>query len=178
MRLALQRALLLLLLYSVVVAALAWWTNAALVATAATTMEDTARLVASEVGAAIDAQAVSGLVEGTPADRFRLISQATKLTSRSATIRSAEVVDRRGEVFASDEFVDVGRRAPTPAEVFGSRPHPVLRVEGHAGVARNRARTYVLLLPLERQGELVGYLRLQLDTTRLEHLYAALRRRL
>src|SRR5687767_3547533 len=110
MRLPLQRALLPLLLYVVVVAALAWWASAALDTAAATIMEDTARLVASEVGAALDAQAVSGLVEGKPADRFRLISQVTKLTSSSSMIRSAEVVDRHGEVFASGEFVAVGRR--------------------------------------------------------------------
>ena len=36
----------------------------------------------------------------------------------------------------------------------------------------------MLLLPLQRNGALIGYLRLGLDTTRLEHLYTALRRRL
>jgi signal transduction histidine kinase len=174
MRLPLQRAVLPLLLYIIVVAVLAWWAYAALDTAAATIMEDTAGLVASEVGAALDAQAVSGLVEGTPADRFRLISQATKLTSRSATIRSAEVVDRRGEVFASDQFVAVGRRAPTPGEVFAGGAHPVLR----AGRRHGGVRSYLLLLPLQRQNELVGYLRLELDTTRLERLYASLRRRL
>lgn len=175
MRLPLQRAVLPLLLYVVVVAALAWWASAALDAAAATIMEDTARLVASEVGAALDAQAVSGLVEGKPADRFRLISQVTKLTSTSSMIRSAEVVDRHGEVFASGEFVAVGRRAPTPEQVFGESPRPILRAERAHGAG---PRAYGLLLPLQRQGDVVGYLRLELDTSRLERLYDSLRRRL
>ncbi len=175
MRLPLQRAVLPLLLYVVVVAALAWWASAALDAAAATVMEDTARLVASEVGAALDAQAVSGLVEGKPADRFRLISQVTKLTSSSSMIRSAEVVDRHGEVFASGEFVAVGRRAPTPEQVFGNSPRPILRAERAHGAG---PRAYGLLLPLQRQGDVVGYLRLELDTSRIERLYDSLRRRL
>ncbi len=175
MRLPLQRAVLPLLLYLVVVAALAWWASAALDAAAATIMEDTARLVASEVGAALDAQAVSSLVQGTLADRLRLISQVTKLTSRSSTIRSAEVVDRHGEVFASGEFVQTGRRAPTPEQVFGSRPRRILLGERVHGAG---PRAYVLLLPLQRQGDVVGYLRLELDTSRLERLYDSLRRRL
>ena len=92
-------------------------------------MDDTAHLVASEVAAALDEQLVADLVEGTPADRFRLVSQIVDLTRRSATVRSVQVVDGSGEVFASDDFTAVGRRAAPPAEVFGSRREPVLHAE-------------------------------------------------
>ena len=175
MRLPLQRAVLPLVLYLLLVAALAWWANEALDATAAAVMDNTAHLVASEVAGALDEQLVSDLVEGKPADRFRLIGQLQDLTRRSAMVRSLEVVDSRGEIFASESFVRTARRAPVPAEVFGSRRDPILHVERGEG---SRGRAYVLLLPLQREGALVGYLRLGLDASRLEPLYDALRRRL
>jgi len=175
MRLPLQRAVLPLVLYLLLVAALAWWANAALDAVAARVMDDTAHLVASEVAGALDEQLVSDLVEGQPADRFRLIGQIQDLTKRSAVVRSLEVVDSRGEIFASENFVRAARRAPLPAEVFGSRRDPILHLERGEG---SRGRAYVLLLPLQRGGALVGYLRLGLDASRLEPLYDALRRRL
>jgi signal transduction histidine kinase len=180
MRLPWQRAVLPLALYLLLVAALAWWANDALDAAASTVMDDTAHLVASEVAAALDEQLVNDLVEGRPGDRFRLIDQIRELTERSATVRSLQVVDRQGEIFASESFVGTARRAPTPAEVFGSRREPILHTERlDAERAKGRRdRGYVLLLPLQRDGTLIGYLRLGLDTTRLEHLYTALRRRL
>ncbi|HXT49966.1 MAG TPA: ATP-binding protein, partial [Thermoanaerobaculia bacterium] len=176
MRLPWQRAVLPLALYLLLVAALAWWTNEALDQAAATVMDDTAHLVASEVAAALDEQLVSDLLEGTPADRFRLIGELQDVTRRSTTVHSLEVVDRSGEIFASESFERTARRAPLPAEVFGSRPEPILHVE-RTGEGR-RGRAYVLLLPLRRNAELIGYLRLGLDASRLEPLYAALRRRL
>lgn len=175
MRLPLQRAVLPLVLYLLLIAALAWWANAALDAVAARVMDDTAHLVASEVAGALDEQLVTDLVEGQPADRFRLIGQIQDLTKRSAMVRSLEVVDSRGEIFASENFVRATRRAPLPAQVFGSRRDPILHVERGEG---SRGRAYVLLLPLQRHGALVGYLRLGLDASRLEPLYGALRRRL
>ena len=175
MRLPLQRAVLPLVLYLLLVAALGWWANEALDAVAARVMDDTAHLVASEVAGALDEQLVSDLVEGQPADRYRLIGQIQDLTKRSAVVRSLEVVDSRGEIFASENFVRATRRAPLPAEVFGSRRDPVLHLERGEG---SRGRAYVLLLPLQRGGDLVGYLRLGLDASRLEPLYDALRRRL
>src|SRR4051812_29824594 len=112
MRLSLQRALLLLALYGLVVGALAWWANEALDAAATTVMDDTAHLVASEVAAALDQSLVNDLMRGTAADRLRLLTQIFNLTQRSATVRSAQVVDSQGEIFASNEFVAVGRRLP------------------------------------------------------------------
>jgi len=175
MRLPLQRAVLPLVLYLLLVAALAWWANQALDAVSARVMDDTAHLVASEVAGALDEQLVADLVEGNPADRFRLIAQIQDLTKRSAMVRSLEVVDSRGEIFASENFLRAARRAPLPVEVFGSRRDPILHVERGDG---SRGRAYVLLLPLQRHGALVGYLRLGLDASRLEPLYEALRRRL
>jgi signal transduction histidine kinase len=174
MRLPLQRAVLLLGLYLLVVAALAWWAKEALDTAAATIMDDTAHLVGSEVAAALDEQVVADLVDGDRDGRFRLLNQIFELTRRSATVRSLEVVDARGEVFASGDFGAVGRRQPPPSEVFGRRREPLLLSEHGRGLRRS----YVLAMPLESRGELVGYLRLGLDSSRLAHLYAALRERL
>lgn len=175
MRLPLQRAILLLALYLLVVGLFAWWAGTALRDASTTVMEETARLVASEVAAALDDQVVTDLVEGNPTDRLRLVQQIFELTRRSATVRSLEVVDVHGEVFASDEFVAVGRRAPPPAELFGRRREPRLLAEPGEG---GKGRSYILAMPLESQGALVGYLRLALDSSRLGRLYASLRRRL
>ncbi|HEV8242349.1 MAG TPA: ATP-binding protein [Thermoanaerobaculia bacterium] len=175
MRLPLQRAVLPLVLYLLLIAALAWWANEALDAAAAAVMDDTAHLVASEVAAALDEQLVSDLLEGQPGDRFRLIGQLQQVTKRSAMVRSLEVVDGHGEIFASESFVRTARRAPVPAEVFGTRREPILHAERGDGTRRP---AYVLLLPLQRDGALVGYLRLGLDASRLEPLYDELRRRL
>lgn len=174
MRLPLQRAVLLLGLYLLVVAALAWWAKEALDTAAATIMDDTAHLVASEVAAALDEQVVADLVDGDRDGRFRLLNQISELTRRSATVRSLEVVDVRGEVFASGDFGAVGRRQPPPIQVFGERREPLLLSEHGRGLRRS----YVLAMPLESRGELVGYLRIGLDSSRLARLYAALQRRL
>lgn len=175
MRLPFQRAILLLALYLLVVAALAWWASEALDAASTTVMDETAHLVAGEVAAALDEQVVADLVQGDPVNRLRLVNQIFDLTRRSATVRSLEVVDAQGEVFASDELVAVGRHAVRPAELFGGRREPRLLSEPGEG---RRGRSYVLAMPLERRGVLVGYLRLALDSSRLGDLYASLRRRL
>src|ERR1044072_3008079 len=121
MRLPGRRAVLPLVLYLLLGAALALGINEARDQAAATVMEDTAPLVASEVAAALDEQLVSDLLEGTPADRFRLIGELQDVTRRSTTVRSLEVVDRRGETFASETFERAARRAPLPAEGLGRR---------------------------------------------------------
>jgi signal transduction histidine kinase len=174
MRLSLQRAVLLLVAYLLVVAGLAWSANEALDAAATTIMDDTAHLVASEVAAALDEQVIGDLLQGDPPNRLRLLRQIFDLTRRSATVRSLEVVDERGEVFASNDFVAVGRRVAPASAVFGRHPEPRLLAEG----TTRSGRTYVLAMPLQRDGFLLGYLRLSLDSSRLETLYASLRRRL
>jgi signal transduction histidine kinase len=174
MRLPFQRAVLPFVLYLVVLAALGWWANEALDTAATTIMDETAHLVAWEVASALDDQVVAQLVEGAPDNRLRLVNQIFDLTRRSSTVRSLEVVDARGEVFASDDFIAVGRRADPPSAVFRGRHEPRLIAERGQGLRRS----YVLAMPLERGGQLVGYLRLGLDSTRIARLYDALRRRL
>src|SRR5688572_14124252 len=164
MRLLLRSTGLLLAIYALVVAGLAWWTNAALEAASAAVMDDTAHLVATEVAAALDEEVVGELLGGTPANRISLLNQIYDLTRRSAMVRSVEVVDARGEVFASDRFEAVGRRVQPPARIFDATPEPRLLAEGGEGL---RARRYVLAMPLEREGDIVGYLRLGLDSARL-----------
>lgn len=175
MRLLLRSTGLLLAIYALVVAGLAWWTNAALEAASAAVMDDTAHLVATEVAAALDEEVVGELLGGSPANRIRLLNQIHDLTRRSAMVRSVEVVDARGEVFASDRFEAVGRRVQPPSRIFDATPEPRLLAEGGEGL---RARQYVLAMPLAREGELLGYLRLGLDSARLATLHDGLRRRL
>lgn len=175
MRLLLRSTGLLLAIYALVVAGLAWWTNTALEAASAAVMDDTAHLVATEVAAALDEEVVGELLGGSPANRIRLLNQIYDLTRRSAMVRSVEVVDARGEVFASDRFEAVGGRAAPPAQIFDESPEPRLLAEGGQGLG---ARRYVLAMPLAHEESLVGYLRLGLDSTRLATLHDRLRRRL
>jgi signal transduction histidine kinase len=175
MRLAGQYSLLLLLFYLLAVGGLGWWARGAVDAAAATVMEDTAHLVATEVAAAVDGEVVGQLLEGAPQNRLRLLNQVFEMTQRSAVVRTLEVVDREGEVFASGQFEAIGRRLPTPAEVFGASREPRLLAEDDARLAPD---SWVLALPLERDGALLGYLRLGLDTTHVADLYDDFRRRL
>jgi signal transduction histidine kinase len=174
MRLSFQRALVPLALYVLLLAGLGWWANEALDAAASAIMDDTAHLVASEVAATLDDQVVGELLQGNPANRLRLVNQIFDLTRRSDTVRSLAVVDENGEVFASDNFASVGGRAARPEQVFAGQRSPRLLAEHGRGLRRS----YVLAMPLERDGRLLGYLRLGLDSGRLAHLYGVLRRRL
>jgi signal transduction histidine kinase len=175
MRLAVQRGALLLAVYVAAVAALAWWLRDTVDDAARAVMDDTARLVASEVAAALDESVVTGLLQGAPADRLRLLNQTFEFTRRSTMVRSLQVVDAKGEVFASDEFIAVGRSVEPPEEIFGSGHEPRLLAEVGTGPV---PRSYVLAVPLQRAGALVGYLRLELDSSRAGELYAQMRRRL
>ncbi len=176
MRLPLQRALWLLALYVLAVALLAWWADAALDDAAATIMDESAHLVASEVASALDDQMIDELLApASVTNRIDLLNQILDITKHSATVRFLEVVDGRGLVFASSDFVAVGRQTASPGELFGTHPTPRLLAEG--GLARG-ARRYVLAVPLRRDGKLVGYLRLGLDSSRLARLYPSLRHRL
>ena len=58
------------------------------------------------------------------------------LTRRSEMVRSAEVVDRHGEVFASRDFLHVGRHLPPAAEVFPGAPKPRLIATRRAAAGR------------------------------------------
>src|SRR5688572_17392225 len=148
MRLSRQYSLLLLLFYLLAVTGLGWWARGALDAAAASVMEDTAHLVATEVAAAVDGEVVGQLLEGTPQNRIQLHHQVFDMTRRSAVVRSLEVVDRDGEVFASGQFEAIGRRLPPPSKVFAGTREPRLLSEGQRqGLAPG---TWVLALPLER----------------------------
>ena len=175
MRLARQYSLLLLLVYLVAVAGLGWWASRALDTAAEAVMRDTTRLVASEVAAALDEGVVTELLEGNPSNRLRLLNQVFDVTRRSAMVRSLEVVDASGEVFASGSFEAVGRGMAPPAEVFAAGREPQLISEGTHAL---QPEDWVLAMPLERGGELVGYLRVGLDPRPLAVLYDELRRRL
>ena len=175
MRLSRQYSLLLLVFYLLAVAGIGWWARGALDAAAASVMEDTAQLVAREVAAAVDGEVVGELLEGEPRNRIRLLNNVFDMTRRSEVVTSLEVVDRTGEVFASGEFDAIGRRLPPPFEVFAGTREPRLLAAGEAGVERG---SWILAVPLERDGALLGYLRLTLDTTHVADLYGDFRRRL
>jgi signal transduction histidine kinase/uncharacterized membrane protein affecting hemolysin expression len=174
-RLARQYTLLLFLFYVVAVVGLGWWARGALDAASAAVMEDTAQLVAGEVAAALDEEVVNELLAGDPQSRIRLLNQLFDLTRRSQVVDSLEIVDGSGEVFASGQFEAIGRQVATPADVFRGRMKPRLLAEPAAGTAGGR---WVLAMPLARDGELLGYLRLGLDTVSLAGLYDDFQRRL
>jgi signal transduction histidine kinase len=172
-RLARQVSLLLLISYLLAVVAIGWWARRTFDATTRRAMEDTARLVATEVAAALDEGVVAELLEGNPENRLRLLNQVFDVTRRSTMVRSLEVVDRSGEVFASGQFEAVGRQLPAPAAVFAGGREPRLLSEQGDG---REPEAWVLAMPLERDGELLGYLRVGLDATPVAGLYDDLRR--
>lgn len=176
MRLARQYSLLLLLVYLLGVVGVGWWGDRALDAASQAVMQDTTRLVASEVAAALDEGVVVELLQGNPDNRLRLLNKVFDVTRRSAMVASLEVVDATGEVFASEQFEAVGRRTTPPAEVFAAGRAPRLLSESDHWALE--PGDWILAMPLERDGQLLGYLRVGLDTSPLARLYDDLRRRL
>ncbi|HVS02067.1 MAG TPA: ATP-binding protein [Thermoanaerobaculia bacterium] len=168
MRLALQGVLLLALFYLLAVVGLVWWAHHELNQAAHAVMEESAAIVGREVAGVVSETFVADLLEGDPANRRRLLNLIYEITQRSAMVDSVEVVDAGGEVFASHQFEAIGRHRLPPGDVFGADRRPLLVAERRGALEEAR---YQLQIPLEREGELVGYLRLGLASAQLGRLY-------
>jgi signal transduction histidine kinase len=171
MRLAVKGVLLLSVLYLIFLGGVALWVGHSLQALSSTLIKNTARIIGSEVAAAISKSAIEDLVQGDPAARARLEELVADVSEHSDVVESIAVVDETGKVAASDD-IEIGRQLAVPEVIF--------RREGEVEFADSKllfqGGQYHLFVPLLDQSRLLGYLRLSINSQPLAKLYFRARR--
>src|SRR5438309_9603698 len=104
MRLAVKGVLLLLTLYLIFLGGIGLWVGHSLRAISSSLIKNTARIIGSEVAAAISKSAVEDLVQGDPAARQRLEQLVADVSEHSEVVESIAVVDDAGKVAARDDL--------------------------------------------------------------------------
>jgi signal transduction histidine kinase len=166
MRLAVESTVTLIALYLLTLVGLVVWTQYELRSMATSLMEDTARLVGSEIAAAISESALDQLLQVDPATHQRFEEIVTDLRQRSHVVASMTVVDESGRVVVSDEL-DAGRQLAVPGVIFQdtTRPQFLPSQSPFSG------GMYHLFVPLVRQDAVVGYIRLAIGSQRIAAMY-------
>jgi signal transduction histidine kinase len=173
MRLALKSTLAFLAIYLLVVGGVAWWMAGQLQALADNMAESTAQLVGGEVARALADSAVDQLQRSDDATRARLAQIVDDVTQHSGILTSVAIVDRSGKVIAGDN-VSVGRQLAIPDLIFGAdNSVRLVSASGPFG-----SGTFYMLVPLKGGKELAGYLRVEMRSQPIEHLYARATRNL
>jgi len=166
MRFALKSTLPLIGLYLVAMAGLALWMDREMRSVTRSLMEETARLVGSEIAAAMSGSALDELLVAGPVTRQRLTALAADLAQASDIVASITVVNQSGQVVVSDEL-EIGRQLMIPELVFQGKAEPqFLGSEFPFGRG-----TFHLFVPLVRGSDVVGYIRLSLHSQRIGALY-------
>lgn len=173
MRLAIKNTLTFLVIYLVVVGGVAWWMTAQLRSLASDMAESTAQLVGGEVARVLADVALDQLSGGDDATRARLEQIVDDVTQHSGILTSVAVVDRAGKVIAGDN-VEIGRQVAIPDVVFGG-DYRVRLLEENRPFGGG---SFHMLVPLKAGKELAGYLRLEMRSQRIAHLYARAQRHL
>jgi signal transduction histidine kinase len=166
MRLATKSMAIALTVYVALLGSLAFWMDYQLRSLARGLMEGTARLLGGEVAALISESAVEQLLAADSAARQRLEQLIFNLTSRSEVVASLTVVDATGRVVASKD-IEPGRQLADPGVIFQGDKRPQL-VSSEVPLGGSK---YHLFVPLLRENNLVGYLRLSISSKRIESLY-------
>lgn len=166
MRFAVKSTVTLIVLYLVGLGGLVVWMEYELRSVAGSLMEETARLVSSEIAATMSEAALAHLQQPEPATRQRLEQIVADLTKRSDVVASIAVVDDTGRVVVSDEL-PIGHQLTPSALVFQGTTRPLFL----SAPAPLKGGTYHLFMPLLRQESLVGYIRVSLGSHRLAGLY-------
>jgi signal transduction histidine kinase len=165
MRLAVKGTLALLVFYFVALGGLALWVQAELGTLATTFVRNTARLIGNEVARAVSGTALEQLVSGDAESRAQLAKMVADLSENSDVVASIDVVDDRGQVIASDTL-PIGQQLSPPQVIFSEKK----KVE----LASSNLLTggdYYLLVPLQKNDDMVGYLRLSIRSQRITRLY-------
>ena len=168
MRLALKSTLSFLIIYLVVVGGVAWWMAVQLQTLANDMAESTAQLVGSEVARALADSAIDQLLRADDATRARLERIVDDVTQHSSILVSVAVVDRTGKVIAGDN-VEIGRQMAIPELVFDGDNRVRLLMNDDRSFGNG---SFHMLVPLKAGPELAGYLRLEMRSQRIAHLYS------
>jgi signal transduction histidine kinase len=174
MRLGLKSTFLLLAGYAVLVTAFALGLNRWLRGFEAVVIAHSARLVAGEKLALLADRSADALLLGDPASRSLLHERIQDIALLSEVVSSISVRDADGKVVASDTL-PVGQLGPAPSVLFGSGR---LDVRARGPERFLNGGDYVVDLPLQQEGRLIGYVEIALHDERLAGLYRQAQNRL
>ena len=166
MRLAVKSTVTLTALYLLILGGLGLWMEYELRSVVGSVMEDTARLVGNEIAAALSESALAQLLQGDPATRQLLEQIVGDVTTRSHVVASIAVVDDSGRVVVSDDL-EMGHQLVMPAVIFQGTTQPQFL----SAQSPFQGGKYHLFVPLLRQENVVGYLRLSLSSADIASLY-------
>lgn len=174
MSLGVKSTLLAIAVYAALLALLAWSLERGLASLDARAAGETIGLIARERAAPLIEYAL-GVFQMPDATGRRLLHEKIEDVVRISEVASSvTVVDRNGEVLASDRAAPGPR--PSAEALFGSQP-PDVKVEPfpspwlHGG-------DYVAYVPIVNQGQLLGYVELAFHHGDIAALYGQARRRL
>jgi signal transduction histidine kinase len=174
MRLGIKSALLLVTGYALLVVGFAVGVEHWLRGFEASVVRQTARLLAGEVAALLSERSVSALLEGDRESRALLHDRIEDLVLLSHVVSSITVVDREGGVVASDQW-PVRHQLAKPGALFAGGAMDVVRAREPAFL---EGGDFLVDLPLQQEGRLIGYLEVSLRDERLAGLYGEARKRL
>lgn len=166
MRLALKNTLFLFTAYAAILFALAGVAVFQLMSLEANVRKETAQMFAREVAGALTEPSLDRLLEADQVARTNLRNLIEQLTKNSQVVTSISVVDRTGRVVASDDR-KTGTRLPKPEEIFGSSPNMRFVTFGAGPLSSG---SYEMIVPLDRRGDRVGYLRIGLQSRSLDEM--------
>jgi signal transduction histidine kinase len=171
MRLAVKSTVTLVALYMLILCGLGFWMEHELRSVTGSLMEDTARLLGSEIAAAMSESAIAQLLQADPSTRQAFEQIVADVTKRSHVVASIAVVDESGKVVFSDDM-EVGQQVAMPAVVFQG----TLRPQFLSPLSPFQGGKYHLFVPLVQQDTVIGYLRLALGSRNIASLYRRARR--
>lgn len=166
MRLALKNTLFLFSAYAAILFALAGVAVFQLMSLEANVRKETAQMFAREVAGALTEPSLDRLLEADQEARTNLRNLIEQLTRNSQVVTSISVVDRNGRVVASDDR-KTGTRLPKPDQIFGTSPNSRFVTFGARPFSSG---SYELIVPLDRRGDRVGYLRVGLQSRNLDEM--------
>jgi len=169
MRLSVKATLLLLAGYVLLMGALALGIDRWLHAAERAMTAESVRMLARE-GTALLVERIYGALEAPDAASRQLLRERIQdLVLLSEVVSSFVVVNEDGEVVGNDGR-DAPTRLPRPSEVF--RDGLEVKALPLTSDSFFQGGDYVVLLPLEDRGRLLGYVRVELHSSRVAQLYA------
>lgn len=154
--------------YVVLLAGFSAWMDRRLRSVSVEAFAVSVRVIGREIAAALEAGGDSVLPLDAEA-RTRVKAMLSELTERSESVQALDVVAADGLILASDDPTLVGLRVESADAVL--KAGGLVRLVS-PGRALSREAVYELFLPLRRDGELAGYLRMAISSESLARIYA------
>jgi len=167
-----RRTLILIAAYIAFAATIAIWLDYEGRALAIQLINNTARLIGREITAVVSEPAIDQLVQKDGTTRPRLQQVVDDLTEHSEVIDSIDIVDQSGKIVATDDPNEQDTQVELPKALLSGTQKVEFPVTHSASVLG----TYHLWVPLIRENQAVGYLRLSLNSRSIARLHYRTRR--